>query len=291
MRDYIIATASTCDLDRSYLDEHQIPVISYTFTIDGQIYIDDCRPNTKRAIYNAMRQGKLPNTSQITTYTYYEFFKSLLEEGKPVLFVDMDRAISASYNNSIQAQEMIHDEMPNAQLTILDTRCITMGLALLLKTLVSMQEAGKSYEEVVAFGKENAIKIAHRFMVDDLQWLRRGGRLSNASAIVGSLLSIKPLIYVNDDGQLIAYTKVRGRKKAIAELLKSTKEDLGDGSGKDIIVGHSDNEEEGNKWKQLVQEAYPNANSVTLMELGPTIGTHVGPDFLSIVYFTNERHA
>jgi len=290
MRDFIIATASTCDIDRDWLDDHEIPVISYTFTVDGKIYIDDCRDATRRAIYQAMREGKQPNTSQITTYNYYEFFKKLLSEGKPVVFVDMDKSISASYNNSIHAKEMIEEEMPEAKLVILDTRSITMGLAFLLKHMIAYADQGKSFDEVVAWANTNAVKISHRFMIDDLQWLRRGGRLSNASAIVGSLLSIKPLIYLNDDGLLVAYDKVRGRKKAIASLLESTKKDLGDGAGKDIIVGHSDDPEEGEKWKQLVEEQYPNANSVTLMELGPTIACHVGPGFLSIVYLCDHRN-
>lgn len=290
MKDFIIATASTCDIERDWLDSHGIPVISYTFTVDGKIYIDDCRAATRRAIYAAMREGKQPNTSQITTYNYYEFFKQLLSEGKPVVFVDMDKAISASYNNSIHAKEMIAEEMPDARLVIMDTRCITMGLAFLLKQMVALAEQGKTFDEVVAWGNANAVKISHRFMIDDLQWLRRGGRLSNASAIVGSLLSIKPLIYLDDAGALIAYDKVRGRKKAISQLLASTAKDLGDGSGKDIIVGHSDDPEEGEKWRQLIEDTYPNANSITLMELGPTIACHVGPGFLSIVYLCEKRN-
>jgi DegV family protein with EDD domain len=290
MRDFVIATASTCDIDRDWLDSHDIPVISYTFTVDGKIYIDDCREATRRAIYAAMRQGKQPNTSQITTYNYYEFFKKLLSEGKPVVFVDMDKAISASYNNSLHAAEMIKDEMPKAKLVIMDTRCCTMGLSFLLQHMIALADEGKSFEEVVAWGNANALKISHRFMIDDLQWLRRGGRLSNASAIVGSLLSIKPLIYIDDAGTLIAYDKIRGRKKAIAQLLASTEKDLGDGSGKDIIVGHSDDPEEGEKWKQMVIEKYPKAKSVTMMELGPTIACHVGPGFLSIVYLCDQRH-
>lgn len=290
MKDFIIATASTCDIERDWLDSHEIPVISYTFSVDGTIYIDDCRNATRRAIYAAMREGKQPNTSQITTYNYYEFFKKLLSTGKPVVFVDMDKSISASYNNSVHAKEMIEEEMPDAKLVILDTRSITMGLAFLLKHMVALAEQGKSFEEVVAWGSENALKISHRFMIDDLQWLRRGGRLSNASAIVGSLLSIKPLIYLDEEGMLIAYDKVRGRKKAISTLLASTEKDLGDGTGKDIIVGHSDDPEEGEKWRQMVEEKYPNASSITMMELGPTIACHVGPGFLSIVYLCDHRN-
>jgi DegV family protein with EDD domain len=292
MSDYIIATASTCDIDKGWLDAHDVPFISYTFTVDGKIYVDDCTEETRRAIYAAMREGKQPNTSQITTYNYYEFFKRLCDTGKPVVFVDMDKAISASYNNSINAMEMLQEENPDARLEIIDTRCITMGLALLLRHMVQLREEGKSYEEVVSFARENAIKISHRFMIDDLQWLRRGGRLSNASAIVGSLLSIKPLVYVPDDGTLVAYAKVRGRKKAIRELLKSTEKDLPDeGEGREIIVGHSDCKEDGEKWKAMVEEKYPKAKSVTLMELGPTIACHVGPGFLSIVYLCKERNA
>lgn len=291
MRDFIIATASTVDLDRSWLDAHDIPVISYTFTVDGNIYVDDCREETRRALYKAMREGKMPNTSQITTYNYYEFFKGLVSQNKPILFVDMDCAISASYNNSINAREMIMEEFPDARLEVLDTRCITMGLALLLEHLVEMADKGAGYEETVAWAKENETKIAHRFLIDNLEWLRRGGRLSNASAIVGSLLSIKPLIYVPEDGKLVAYAKVRGKKKAVKQLLESCDKDLGKGSGKKIIVGHSDCLEEGEKWKAMVEEHFPEAKSVTLMELGPTIACHVGPGFLSIVYLADKRTA
>ena len=163
------------------------------------------------------------------------------------------------------AKEMIEEEMPEAKLVILDTRSITMGLAFLLKHMIAYADQGKSFDEVVAWANTNAVKISHRFMIDDLQWLRRGGRLSNASAIVGSLLSIKPLIYLDDAGTLIAYDKVRGRKKAVAALLASTEKDLGDGTDKDIIVGHSDDPEEGEKWKQMVAEKYPNANSITMV--------------------------
>ena len=289
MQNYVIATASTCDIDSSWLREHHIPFISYTFEIDGKIYRDDCRPETRRLFYSKMREGKLPNTSQINSYAYYEFFKDLIEEGDPVIFVDMDRAISNSYANSIVAADMIKEEYPDAELHIMDTSCITMGLALLVKNMVAMKESGAEKDEVIAWCEENAKKIAHRFMVDDLQWLRKGGRLSNASAIVGSLLSIKPLIYLPEDGTLVAYEKVRGRKKAIRTLLESAAADIGDAEGLDMIVGHSDEIEEGEAWKEMVMNQFPKAHSVELMELGPTIGSHVGPGFLSIVYLAEKR--
>lgn len=288
MRDFIIATASTCDIDRSWLNEHDIPLISYTFEVNDKVYVDDCRQETRSALYKEMREGHQPNTSQITTYAYYEFFKELLQSGKPVLFMDMDKALSASFFNSERAAEQIKEDMPDARLYIMDTRCVTMGLSLLLMKCVEMADNGKSFEEVVDWAESHKLRIAHRFMVDDLEWLRRGGRLSNASAIIGSLLSIKPLIYIDDDGKLLAYNKIRGRKKAIRELLNSVDHDIGDATGKDIIVGHSDTPEEGEKWKQMVMEKYPDARSVSLMELGPVIGCHIGPGFLSIVYISEN---
>ena len=289
MGNYVIATSSTCDIEREWLDAHHVPVISYSFEIDGQIYKDDCREATRRRFYSTMREGKLPNTSQINSYAYYEFFKDLIEDGEAVVFVDMDRAISNSYANSLAAADMIRDEYPDAQLYIMDTSCITMGLAFLIKKLVAMKENGASKEEVMDWCNSNAKKIAHRFMVDDLQWLRKGGRLSNASAIVGSLLSIKPLIYLPEDGSLVAYEKVRGRKKALRTLLDSVIRDVGEAEGMEFIVGHSDTPEEGEAWLNTVREQFPKAKSVELMELGPTIGSHIGPGFISIVYLAEER--
>ena len=291
MHSFILATASTCDIDRDWLDSHDIPFISYTFEIDGNVYQDDCREETRRLFYNAIAAGKSPNTSQITTYAYYEFFKGLLAEKMPVVFADMDRAISNSYTNSQAAADSIREKYPDAELYIIDTRCITMGLSLLIRKLAALRDEGKSAKEVFEWGEENGRKIAHRFLVDDLQYLRKGGRLSNASAIVGSLLSIKPLIYLNEEGSLVAYEKAHGKKKAVRELLASAAKDVGDGKGMDFIVGHSNIPAEGEEWKNLVCEQFPEAASVSLMELGPVIGSHVGPGFLSIVYFTPERKA
>ncbi len=288
MREFIVATASTVDIDREWLEEHDVPVISYTFEVNGKVYIDDCRAETRHTIYSAMRQGNQPKTSQITAYSYYEFFKGLIEKNKNVLFLDMDKELSASYFNSLNAAEQIKEEYPDSNLYILDTRCVTLGLTLLLYRVVELADQGKSLEEVVDWANQNKFRIAHRFLVDDLEWLRRGGRLSNASAIIGSLLSIKPLIYIDDVGKLIAFAKVRGKKKAIKELLASTEKDMGDATGKDIVLGHSDSPEEGEIWKKMVQEKYPTARSITLMEVGPVIGSHIGPGFLGITYYSDS---
>ena len=290
MRNYLIAVSSTCDTDREWLDEHQIPVLSYSFEIDGKAYPDDCREETRRHFYALMREGKLPNTSQITPYAYLTFFRELVSQKRPVLYLEMDSAISGSYNNACQAAKMLKEEDPKSELYVLDTRSITMGFSLLLKRLVKMQEEGASFEEVKTFAEDNCKKVIHRFFVDDLSWLQRGGRLSNASAFIGTLLSVKPLIYLDDEGKLIAAVKVRGRHKAIHELLEKAAAEIGTDYDQEIIVGHSDCLEDGKKWEEAVRERFPKA-SVSLQELGPVIGSHVGPGFLSIVYFAEQRRA
>lgn len=289
MEDFIIATVSTCDADSKWLEEKQIPMISYTFQVNDKVYIDDCKAETKHALFQEMREGHQPNTSQITAYAYYEFFKELLEKNNNVIFLDMDKALSSSFFNSQRAYEDIKDEYPDNNLVIVDTRCVTFGLTLLLKKVIELKEQGKSMQEVLDWIESNKMKISHRFLVDDLDWLRRGGRLSNASAMVGSLLSIKPLIYIDDEGKLISFDKVRGKRKAIKELLASIDHDLSDASGKDFIVGHSDDLEEAEKLVELIKEKYPTLNSIEIQELGPVIGCHVGPGFLAVVYISEKN--
>ena len=289
MEDFILATASTCDLDKEWLDSHHIFVLPYSYEIDGVVYEDDNREESRRSFYAQMREDKLPNTSQITTFAYIAFFKELLGLGKPVVFVDMDKSISNSYANSLTAYDQIMEENPDAKLYIVDSRCITIGLSLLLKVLLEKRDAGENVEDVVAWANENGPKVAHRFFVDDLKWLQRGGRLSNAAAMVGTLLSIKPLIYLDVEGLLVAYDKCHGKKKAIKKLLDDCKKDIHDGDEKDIIVCYADDKEEGLQWQELVAKTFPKATSITLQEVGPTIGAHVGPGIIGIVYFTDER--
>lgn len=288
MRKFTLATASTIDAHKAWLDERNIPMISYTFELNEKVYIDDCLDDTKRTLYSEMRKGNQPRTSQITVYTYYEFFRSLLEKDNNVLFMDMDRALSSSYFNSLKAAEQIREDYPEANLYIMDTRCVTAGLAMLVAKAADLADEGKTMEEVIAWVEENRLKISHRFVVDDLEWLRRGGRLSNSSAFIGSLLSIKPLIHVDDEGKLVAYAKVRGRKKALRTLLENSEKDMGNPSETDVIIAHADCYEEAQAFAQSVKEKYPDLRSINIMELGPVIGCHVGPGLIAMVYMSRN---
>ncbi len=287
--DFVIATASTADLEREYMEQHSIPFIPYTFVIDGKVYEDDCRESTKKELYEKMRNGSLPSTAQIPEFNYYEFFKSLAEQGKDVMFMDMSRAISNSFNNAELAAAKIRRDFPDHRFHVVDTRSITAGLAMLVEHVVAKKESGASFEECVRFAEEHKLHIMHHFMVDDLSWLRRGGRLSNAAATVGTLLNIKPILYVTDEGTLLSSAKVRGKKQALLQMVKSMKKDIGDPDGKDVLIYHADCLQDAWFLSDHIQKTYPKIGKITIRTEGPTIGCHVGPGFVCLVYVGEGR--
>jgi DegV family protein with EDD domain len=291
MQDYIIATSSTSDLTRDYLEAHQIPFVSYTYTVGDKLYEDDCREDTRDKVYKGMRGGDRLKTSMINEFIYCDFFRSLLETGKNVVFLDMSVKMSVSYEKSKIAEEMIKGEFPDRKLYIMDTRCISGGLGLLVKNMVARAEQGMSFDEVIAWGEANKLKIAHRFTVDDLNYLKAGGRVSNSAALVGSLLSVKPVLYVPDGGTLDVAKKVRGRKAALAEILRGVKEDLReiDPTGMEINILQADCREDAEYVRDEIKKAYPTVGEITITGLGVVIGAHCGPGLLTVFYFCNKR--
>ena len=288
-QDYIIATASTCDLTKEYLEEHKIPFIRYSYVMDGEDYKDDCSEETRLDTYHKMREGKLLSTSAINMYTYREFFEGLINDGaKNIVFLDMTRPLSSSYRFCDEAIEELKEDHPDCNIINVDTRCVSGGLGMLVMKVCRLYEAGEPMESVLEWIEENKLKIAHRFTVDDLQWLRRGGRVSNASALVGTLLSIKPVLYVPDEGTLVASTKVRGRKAALSAIISSVKEDLKDNGNTDFLINHADCIEDAEYVKGKILEMYPDAK-ITISGLGVVIGAHCGPGLFTIFYMTDAR--
>lgn len=289
MADFIIAAASTADLPAEYFAEHQVPFISYSYTMDNELFEDNCREETRGGIYRRMREGAVMTTSMINAYTYYEFFKKLMEEGKDIIFLDMTRQISHSFTNAEEAAEKIRREHPGQRFYLMDTLCVSGGLGMLLHYLVRMKEEGKSFEETVAWAEENKLKIIHWFTVDDLNYLKRGGRVSNAAALVGSLLSIKPVLYVSDDGRLMVATKVRGRKAALLDILERMKKDFTEPDGKEVLINHADCMEDAEFMRQKVKETFPTVGKITITSLGVVVGAHCGPGLFTIFYLGNKR--
>lgn len=291
MNDYIIATSSTSDLTRDYMEEHGVPFISYTYTIGDKLYEDDCREDSRQKVYEGMRAGDRLKTSMINEFVYYDFFKSLLDTGKDVIFLDMSQKMSVSFVNSNKAADMIRQKYPDQRLYVMDTFCISGGLGLLVENMVRHKEAGMSFDEVVKWGEENKLRIAHRFTVDDLSYLKEGGRVSNAAALVGSLLAVKPVLYVPDGGTLDVAQKVRGRKKALAAILDGIKHDLEqvDTQGLEMHILQADCLADAEFVRDEVKKAFPDMGEISITSLGVVIGAHCGPGLLAVFYLCNSR--
>ena len=291
MPDYIIATSSTSDLPRTWLDQHGVPFIAYSFTMGSEVMEDDCREESRAAIYANMRKGALLKTSMINEFTYTEFFKKLLDTGKDVIFLDMSREMSASYQNSVAAAEAVRAQYPDRKLYVMDTRCISGGLGTLVVNMVRRMEAGASFREVIDWGEANKLKIAHRFTVDDLNYLKMGGRVSNASALVGSRLGIKPVLYVPDRGTLDVVKKARGRRSALNSIRDGILHDLSkiDPTGTEIHILHADCQKDAERIRDEIVIAYPQVGTVTITQLGVVIGAHCGPGLLTVFYLCDGR--
>ncbi len=289
MADYIIAAASTADLPDDFFKKHDIPLIRYSYSIGMEVFSDDCMEETRSKAYQNMRKGTIYSTSMITDEIYAEFFRGLMQSGKNVLYLDMSKEMSSSYQASHRAAERIRAEFPDQTLYLMDTRCISGGLGLLVSECVERMEQGASFDEVINWGEENKLKIMHRFTVDDLHYLKRGGRVSNASAMIGSMLSIKPVLYVPDDGKLTVSSKARGRKAALKALFEGVQRDLVEPDGMHIIINHADCMEDAEWLRDELRKAYPTLGKIEILSLGIIIGAHCGPGLLTVFYFGDNR--
>ncbi|MCR4935625.1 MAG: DegV family protein [Oscillospiraceae bacterium] len=291
MSDYIIATTSTSDLPRTWLDAHEVPFLPYSYTVNDRLFADDCREERRAAIYAGMRRGDRLQTSMINQFTYEEFFRGLLSGGKDLIFLDMSREMSASYRNCAAAAEAVRAEFPARRLYVMDTRCISGGLGTLVVNMVRRMEAGADFDAVIAWGEAHKLRIAHRFTVDDLNYLKAGGRVSNASALVGSILNIKPVLYVPDRGTLDVVKKARGRKMALNSIRDSVLHDLSelDPTGLELHILHADCRADAEYIRDAVKQAYPQTGEISITQLGVVIGAHCGPGLLTVFYLCNGR--
>ena len=291
MSEYVIATSSTADLPRTWLEENGVPFISYSYIQDGKVFEDDCREESRQELYESMRRGARFKTSMINEEKYIEFFREILKTGQDLIFLDMSRKMSVSYESSVRAAEKVRQEFPGQWLYLMDTRCISGGLGLLVMEMVKRKNQGAGYDDVIAWGEENRLKIAHRFTVDDLNYLKEGGRVSNAAALVGSLLGIKPVLYVPDEGTLDVVKKSRGRKAALKMIIESSVNDLKESGadGKSVMILQADCREDAGTVRDAIRAACPQIGEISITNLGVVIGAHCGPGLLTVFYLCESR--
>ena len=290
MADYIISTTSTSDLPQEYAKKNDVAVLPYSFIIEEKEFLDDFGTSmSARTFYDRVRGGALPSTSMVNQNTYRDFFVPLIEQGKDILFLEFSSGLSGSYQNAQSVIEELNAQYPN-KIYFCDTLSASLGQGLLVDYAVKMRRAGKSIEEVHAWVEEHKRNIIHWFTVDDLNHLRRGGRVSAVSAFLGTMLNIKPVLDVDDAGHLIPIEKVRGRKKALKALVKMMKADIENPDGQTVFISHGDSLEDAQYVEKKVRETFPSITDIMIHTIGPVIGAHSGPGTVAVFYYGKKRY-
>lgn len=286
----VIVTDSSCDLSIDYIKANNIHVIPFTYNIDGQDYTDDFGQTMAYAeFYNRLREGSMSTTSQITAYTFEQTFRTFVEEGYSVIYIGFSSALSETFNNAVMARNNILEENPSADITVIDSKSAAVGLGLIVYYAAEMLKEGKTKEEIVEWVENNKLKSNHWFIVDSLDHLKRGGRISAAQAAIGNLLEIKPLLIVDGEGRLDVAKKIRGRKKAIKTLLETLKQNIIEPEEQTIFINHGDCLEDAEYLRDLLLKEVK-VKDVMINYVGPIIGSHTGPGMLCMVFLGKERN-
>lgn len=284
---YIISTDSTADLPESYVKEHELAIQFLSYTFGDTTYGADNQMDSK-AFYELMRKGEMPTTNACIPEEVKTSFESYLKEGYDVLHIGFSSGLSASFNNARLAAEELAEAYPDRKILLVDSLCASLGQGLLVHKAVTMKERGASIDEVCNWLEENKAHLCHQFTVDDLFHLHRGGRVSKATAIVGTIINIKPVLHVDDEGHLTSVCNVRGRKKALLKLVEHMGAQL-EGYENDIIfISHGDCLADAEFVADQIKERFGISNFL-INYVSPTIGSHSGPGTVALFHMGEKR--
>ena len=289
MSEYVITTDNNSDLPEKYFKDHGVGCMYLSYSMDGKNYThENFLP--EHEFYEAMRNGSMPTTAQVNPENAKTLLEPYLKEGKDILHIAFSSALSGTYNSSRIAAEELMEEYPDRKIIVVDSLSASLGQGLLVWLAQQKKELGQTLEDVADWVEKNKLKMVHLFTVDDLNHLYRGGRVSRTTAIVGSMLNIKPVLHVDNEGKLTAIGKVRGRKKALQELVKLMDEKIGSfGADCDtIFISHGDCEQDAQYVAAKVKEKY-NIKNIIINQVGATIGAHSGPGTMALFFVGDVR--
>jgi len=286
MPNYIIMTDSSCDLSEELIKDLELSVIQLSVRLDGKEYLNkDIDP---KEFYALLREGKEGTTSAANYTVLSNEMSKVLKEGNDILYLGFSSGLSATTNIAMNVADELRAEYPERKIYVVDTRCASLGQGLLVYCAANLRKEGKSIEEVRDYAENNKLRLCHWFTVDDLHFLKRGGRVSATTAIVGSLLQIKPILHVNWEGKLISIDKKRGRKNSVKALMERTKQDIVDPESQTLFICHGDCIEDAEELKAMLLSELK-VKDVIIGYTGPVIGAHSGPGTLAVFYFANDR--
>lgn len=276
------------DIPVNVAEERDISVLPMTLTVNGVEQTYTAESFDCKEFYDGMRGGDVCSTSQIVTENYKEYFRPILKAGDDFIYVCLSSGLSGSYNGSVNALEELRVEFPERKMHSVDSLGASLGEGLLTLHLARLRDEGKSFEEIVSWAEEYKHNVMLWFTVDDLKYLRRGGRVSAANAVVGTLLDIKPVLQCNAEGKLVPHAKVKGRKRAIRTLLEDMDKFGIDINGQELCISHGDCVEDAIKLQEMIKEKYPDCTFV-IGHIGAVIGSHSGPGTLALFFLGQKR--
>lgn len=290
MPDFVILTDSSADLSAEMAQKLNVEVLPLGFVMDNQTYRNypDNREMDPHVFYERLRSGDVATTTALNVAEYTEALEPLLQAGKDVLILAFSSGLSTTYNSSRLAVEELSAKYPERKLYTVDTLCASLGQGLLVWYAARERERGHSIEEVRDWIEEHRLNVCHQFTVDDLYFLKRGGRISAATAVVGSMLQIKPVLHVDDEGHLINIGKVRGRQAALKALVERMEETALDSGSLTVFISHGDCLEDARAVADMVKKRF-GVEEVYINYVGPVIGAHSGPGTVALFYAGTER--
>ena len=279
---YKLVTDSCCDLPYQLLEAGNVDFISMEVTLEGQTFEDDLgRTFPQERLYEKLKNGVLPATSQINIGRYAAFFRTYVSQNIPVLYLCFSSGMSGSYNSALQAVDLVKEEFPEADIYVLDTLAASAGLGLMVYDALEKQQAGYSMAQLIAWLEENKMSYNHWFTVNDLKHLYNGGRISRGSAAIGELLSIKPVLSLDPAGKLIAKEKVRTRKRSLQAVVSKIVADLENPAEQRIIISCSGDRESSEYVAQIIAEQV-SVKEILQVNMGATIASHTGYGCLAV---------
>ena len=281
-----IITDSCCDLTAEMVAQCELSVAQLSVEMDGRVYSNE--EMTPVELYTHLRNGKLPKTAAVNPDGWAELIRPALRAGQDVLVLAFSSGLSATYQSAVIAAGELREEFPDRKLVVIDTLCASIGQGLLVYTAAKLREQGKTIDEVAAWVEDHKKNVCHWVTVEDLMHLKRGGRVSAATAVVGTMLSIKPIIRVDDEGKLENLAKARGRKASLNYLLDRMAESFDPELSDTVFIGHGDCTADAEFLAKSIKERF-GVKNVYINYIGAVVGTHTGPGVAVLFYYGKNR--
>lgn len=287
----VLFTDTDTDLTPKLAEEYGYHLISMPYSVNGREIkpYEDYKKFDAHEFYQMMRDGILPSTSAINGYDYEKYFEPVFAAGNDILYVHFSRAMSATFDYMDEAVKGLLAKYPERKFYTVDTKGITIGSLNIVKEIGDLYKAGKSVEEILAWAKEEVDRFAVYFFADNLTFFRRSGRVSGLAGVMGNMIGVRPIIYMDENGKMVSIGKERGRYNAMDKLMEYVNELADDIYSHRVLIAHADAPELADRMKKMLIEKYGDKLRIEINQVNPTAGSHCGPDTLGVSFHAKHR--